>query len=122
MSYSSSSGRVMASSRSRSQRKWSLISPWARIEVLRPKRANSPPRVASRARIFLDHRALSGTAVDPPCGRPLPARRLRVAAPLPSWTFVGSGLLLLVVGLGAAWIPARMASSVDPARSLRGEG
>ena len=42
--------------------------------------------------------------------------------PSDPWTFVGSGLLLLVVGLGAAWIPARKASTVDPALSLRSDG
>lgn len=38
------------------------------------------------------------------------------------WTFVASGALLLGVGLGAAWIPARRASTVDPVRSLRSDG
>lgn len=42
--------------------------------------------------------------------------------PSDPWTFLGSGALLLLVGLGAAWIPARRASAVDPARSLRSEG
>jgi len=37
-------------------------------------------------------------------------------------TFIGSGALLLVAGLAAAWIPAKRASAVDPVESLRRDG
>jgi ABC-type antimicrobial peptide transport system permease subunit len=36
-------------------------------------------------------------------------------------TFAGVCALLLAVGLGAAWVPARRVVRVDPARSLRWE-
>jgi ABC-type antimicrobial peptide transport system permease subunit len=36
-------------------------------------------------------------------------------------TFAASALLLILVALGASWIPARRAAGVDPIRALRHE-
>jgi ABC-type lipoprotein release transport system permease subunit len=43
---------------------------------------------------------------------------------LKSWdpmTFAVSALLLILVALGASWIPARRAAGVDPIQALRHE-
>jgi ABC-type antimicrobial peptide transport system permease subunit len=43
---------------------------------------------------------------------------------LKSWdpaTFVGAATMLILVALGASWIPARRAAGVDPIRALRHE-
>jgi ABC-type antimicrobial peptide transport system permease subunit len=43
---------------------------------------------------------------------------------LKSWdpaTFAASATVLIVVALGASWIPARRAARVDPIRALRHE-
>jgi ABC-type lipoprotein release transport system permease subunit len=36
-------------------------------------------------------------------------------------TFAASALLLILLALGASWIPARRAAGVDPIRALRHE-
>ncbi len=72
------------------------------------------------ARLFGTGLAI-GTVLAVLAARGVTAFLFGVRASDPS-TFVGSGILLLVVGLGAAWIPARRASTVDPARSLRSDG
>lgn len=42
-------------------------------------------------------------------------------APYDPLTFTGAALLLMLVALGASWIPARRASSVQPVEALRHE-
>lgn len=42
-------------------------------------------------------------------------------APYDPLTFAGAALLLMLVALGASWIPARRASSVQPVEALRHE-
>lgn len=37
------------------------------------------------------------------------------------WTFVGAVVIVIVVALGAAWVPARRASRVDPKTALSGD-
>jgi ABC-type antimicrobial peptide transport system permease subunit len=76
--------------------------------------------LAGAARLFGTGLAI-GTVLALLAARGVTAFLFGVQASDPA-TFVGSGILLLVVGLGAAWIPARRASTVDPARSLRSEG
>jgi ABC-type antimicrobial peptide transport system permease subunit len=41
--------------------------------------------------------------------------------PLDGWTYIGVGVLLLVVGILAAIIPARRAAAVEPSEALRNE-
>jgi ABC-type antimicrobial peptide transport system permease subunit len=40
---------------------------------------------------------------------------------LDGMTFAGVALAMVVVGLVAAWVPARRASRVDPMEAIRGE-
>jgi putative ABC transport system permease protein len=76
--------------------------------------------LAGAARLFGTGLAI-GTVLALLAARGVTAFLYGIQASDPS-TFIGSGILLVVVGLGAAWIPARRASTVDPARSLRSEG
>jgi putative ABC transport system permease protein len=76
--------------------------------------------LAGAARLFGTGLAV-GTVLALLAARGVTAFLYGIQASDPS-TFIGSGVLLVVVGLGAAWIPARRASTVDPARSLRSEG
>jgi ABC-type lipoprotein release transport system permease subunit len=41
-------------------------------------------------------------------------------APFDPWTFGGMAAAMALVGLSASYLPARRASLVDPARSMRG--
>jgi ABC-type lipoprotein release transport system permease subunit len=41
--------------------------------------------------------------------------------PLDAWTYAGVGVLLMVVGMLAAVIPARRAAAVEPIEALRDE-
>jgi predicted permease len=41
--------------------------------------------------------------------------------PADGWTYVGTGVFFVAVGVAASWLPARRAAAVDAATSLRGD-
>jgi ABC-type antimicrobial peptide transport system permease subunit len=63
---------------------------------------------------------LAGLGAALSMGR-LVASMLYGLAPYDPSTLVGAALLLMVVALGASWIPARRAARIDPMVALRSE-
>jgi ABC-type antimicrobial peptide transport system permease subunit len=64
---------------------------------------------------------LSGALIAVVLTRAMAAMLFGVA-PLDGWAFAASALALVLVGVLASWLPAWRASSIDPARVLRGDG